>query len=231
MTVQQLLPQLYFVKLGFPQVYIWQDGSELTLVDTGFPGSGPELAQAFAELGLRRSDLRRVVLTHYHEDHAGGVADVRQWGDVEVLVHRGDAPFVRGDRRPPARHMASKAERDLFEELSAGIPPAPPCAVDVELSDGDVIGFGGGAEVVSGAGHTGGSIGLFMHCDGVLFTGDLIVNSEAGPQLGLFNDDQQLAQESFVKMAALPARIVCFGHGDPLSDADAWSAFGSRVHY
>ena len=33
-------------------------------------------------------DLRRVMLTHFHEDHAGSAADIAAWGEVEVLAHR-----------------------------------------------------------------------------------------------------------------------------------------------
>lgn len=217
------------ISTGFPQVYIWRDGSDLTMFDAGFPGDEPALSEAFDALGYAKSALRRLVLTHHHEDHSGAAAAVRAWGDVEVVAHRLDAPVVRGEQAPGERQLTPE-ERALFEKLSADTPPAPHCAVDTEVGDGDTINIGGGAEVISGAGHTAGSIGIFIRAPGILFTGDLIVNSAVGPTLGKFNEDNDLARRSFVTMAARPAEIVCFGHGEPLIDAVAWAELNARVN-
>lgn len=232
MEIVPLRPELHLIKPVFGQAYVWRDGTELTLVDTGVPGSGDDLAAAFAELGFRRADLRRVVLTHHHEDHAGGAAEVRGWGDVEVLAHRLDAPVVRGERSR-AEPVLTEAERPLYEQVAVGLPGAPPCVVDTELSDGDSIGFGGGAQVIGAPGHTDGSIAIHLPAHGVLFTGDIVANSAEGLLLGPFNTDRSLARQSFVRLSQVPAEAVCFGHGDPLADADgaaAWHALGMRCH-
>ncbi|WP_158891751.1 MBL fold metallo-hydrolase [Amycolatopsis anabasis] len=229
MEIIPLRAELHLIKPAFGQTYLWRDGSELTLVDTGIPGSGPDLAAAFAELGFRRADLRRIVLTHCHEDHAGSAAEVRGWGEVEVLAHRLDAPVVRGER-PRAEPVLTEPERALAEQF-AGFPSVPPCPVDTELDDGDTIGFGGGAQVIGTPGHTDGSIAIRLPAHGVLFTGDLVANSAEGPLLGPFNTDRARARESFVRLAQVPAELVCFGHGDPLIGAEgaaAWRALGER---
>jgi hypothetical protein len=54
MEIVSLRPELHLTKPAFGQSYLWRDGSELTLVDTGIPGSGVDLAAAFAELGFHR---------------------------------------------------------------------------------------------------------------------------------------------------------------------------------
>ena len=122
MEIVPLLPQLHLVKPVFGQTYLWRDGSELTLVDTGVPGSAGDFERAFAELGYRQADLRRVIITHWHGDHAGAVLD--------------------------------------FED-------------------------------------TEGSNGLL---------------------LGPFNTDRELAKRSCEKLARTPAKLVCFGHGDPVTE-------------
>jgi glyoxylase-like metal-dependent hydrolase (beta-lactamase superfamily II) len=86
MEIVELRPGLHLIKPVFGQAYLWRDGSQLTMGDTGIPGSENELLAAFTELGYRRADLRRVIVTHGHEDHAGSAAAVRSWGDVEVLA-------------------------------------------------------------------------------------------------------------------------------------------------
>jgi glyoxylase-like metal-dependent hydrolase (beta-lactamase superfamily II) len=227
MEIVPLRPELHLIKPAFGQVYLWQDDSGLTMIDTGAPGSEPDLAAACAELGCRRSDLRRVVITHFHQDHAGSAAAVRTWGDVEILAHRLDAPVIRGERRG-AEPVLTERELPIYQQVAAHVPNAPPSTVDRELDDGDAIDFGGGAVVISVPGHTDGSVAVWLPTRRVLFTGDLVANSPGGPILGPFNTDRDRARRSFVALTGLPASTVCFGHGDPLTEAIAWDDLRRR---
>jgi glyoxylase-like metal-dependent hydrolase (beta-lactamase superfamily II) len=226
--IRELAPDLFMIRTGFPQVYLWRNGSQVTMIDAGFPGDEPALGGAFAELGLPTSALRRLVLTHHHEDHTGAAADVASWGDVEVVAHHADAAIIRGDRRPPDRTLTDQ-ERAVFERLSAGIPPARPCRVDTEVAAGDVVAIGGGAVVISGAGHTEGSIGLLVTGSRVLFTGDLIVTTPGGPTLGHFHDDAASARRSAAAMAAHDVSLLCPGHGDPVADPRVLSGLAAAL--
>jgi glyoxylase-like metal-dependent hydrolase (beta-lactamase superfamily II) len=213
MDIVPLLPGLHLIKPEFGQVYVWREGSELTLIDTGIPGSAEHIEAAFAELGYRPADLRRVVLTHWHGDHTGAAADVRAWGDVEVLAHEAEAAVIRGER-PGAQFELTEAEKPLHQSLRQGAAPAlPPCPVDRELRQGDT--FGGEAEVIHTPGHTDGSMAIYLKRHKVLFTGDLVANSPQGLLLGPFNTDRELAKQSAERLRQVPAELVCFGHGDP----------------
>jgi glyoxylase-like metal-dependent hydrolase (beta-lactamase superfamily II) len=228
--VVELTPRLHLIKPRFGQVYLWRDGSQLTMVDTGISGSQDDLAAAFAELGYRRSDLQRVVITHGHEDHAGSAAAVRGWGDVQLLAHRYDAPIIRGMRSRAAPSL-TPAERPVFDQVASMVPALPPCAVDSELAHGDTIDFGDGAQVIATPGHTDGSISIWLSAHRVLFTGDIVANGSSGLMLGPFNTDRVQARESVVRLSRVPAGVVCFGHGDPLAGdvgATAWRELGLR---
>jgi len=235
MEIVPLGSRLHLVRPAFGQAYLWRDDDGVTLVDTGIPGSEAAFAAAFDELGLRRADLRRIVITHGHEDHTGSAAALRAWGEgvgdgVTVYAHRADAPIVRGLRRR-AEPVLTPAEQPIFDSVIAGIPPVPPCPVDVELGDGDTIDFGGGARVIATPGHTDGSIAVALPAHGVLFTGDLVANSDGGLLLGPFNTDRGLARVSFAALSQVPAATVGFGHGDPLTGpegAAAWRRLGER---
>lgn len=230
MEIVPLRRELHLIKPVFGQAYLWQDGSQLTLVDTGIPGSETELAAAFAELGFRRTDLRRIVLTHGHEDHAGSAAALHEWTDVEVLAHRADAPVIRGRRRR-AEPVLTAAERHLYQQVTADMPDLPSCPVDTELGDGDTIDVGGGAEVIGTPGHTDGGIAVLIPGHGVLFTGDLVANGSSGLMLGPFNTDRAQARDSLRRLTRVPAETVCFGHGDPLHGpgaAAAWRELGRQ---
>jgi glyoxylase-like metal-dependent hydrolase (beta-lactamase superfamily II) len=157
-----MIPGLHLIRLQFGQVYLWNDDGELTLVDTVLPGAAGEIAQAIGELGFSRSALRRVVLTHFHNDHTGSAAELTAWGDVEVLAGAADAPIIRGDVPGPPP-VLTEEEKPLYDAIVVRpkLPPAPPCRVDRELREGDRVEFGGGARVLSIPGHTDGSIALY----------------------------------------------------------------------
>jgi glyoxylase-like metal-dependent hydrolase (beta-lactamase superfamily II) len=212
-----MIPGLHLIRLQFGQVYLWNDDGELTLVDTGLPGAAGEIAQAIGELGFSRSALRRVVLTHFHNDHSGSAAELTAWGDVEVLAGAADAPIIRGDVPGPPP-VLTEEEKPLYDAIVVRpkLPPAPPCRVDRELREGDRVEFGGGARVLSIPGHTDGSIALYTEEQGVLFTGDTVANPSGQPILGVFNLDREQTIASMRRLASLDASVVCFGHGDPL---------------
>src|SRR5580704_579025 len=160
MDVIELLPRLHFIRFPVGHAYLWQDPDGLTLVDAGLPGSAPALAAAVRHTGHRPSDVRRLVLTHFHPDHIGAAADVAAWGDVQVMAHRADAPFIRAPGTGPAPDLADW-ERPIHQQIATGQPatrPLIPPRIDHELTDGDDLGFGDGAVVIAVPGHTPGSI-------------------------------------------------------------------------
>jgi len=57
--------------LGIRNAYVWHDPEGVTVIDTGPPGSAPAIKAALEDLGLPREELRRIVLTDFHKDHAG----------------------------------------------------------------------------------------------------------------------------------------------------------------
>src|SRR5690349_8998227 len=78
MALEQLAPNLYGLALGPINTFLVVDADGLTLIDTGAPGSEGAILGAIAELGKQPSDLRRIVLTHCHPDHAGSAAALQK---------------------------------------------------------------------------------------------------------------------------------------------------------
>jgi len=198
------------------QVYVWRDGDSATLIDTGAPGSGVQIAAAVP-------DVDRIVLTHGHVDHIGSAAELRESTGACVMAGAGDASYIRGGAAmPPA--VFEDWEVPIYERVSAGLPEAAAAVpVDRELADGDVLDFGGGAHVLAVPGHTEGSIAVHLPEHGVLFTGDTIANV-GSVMLGVFNQDRARTIASFKRLAALDVQTACFGHGDPIE-----SGAGDRI--
>ncbi|QTD96805.1 MBL fold metallo-hydrolase [Streptomyces cyanogenus] len=223
MDVIELLPRLHLLRFPVGQAYLWSDDAELTLIDAGTIGYGRAIADAVTALGRAPQDVRRVVLTHFHEDHVGAAGEFAALSGAEVLAHHLDAPFVRGELPgPPPRfeEWERPIHADAVRQLPEG-PPLPPSSV-TDLTDGDVLAFGGGARVVHVPGHTDGSVALFLPAEGVLFTGDTVASVDGTPIPGVFNLDGRQLLASVRRLADLGPEVACFGHGDPvLSDAAA----------
>ena len=208
--------------LAVGHVYAVRLGDGLALVDTGMPGSAPEVLDGVRRIGAAPRDVRQILLTHSHVDHTGSAADLAAATGARVLAGAADAPFVRGDAPEPGWPM-SASERALAERIGAGaLAPAPPVAVDVELRDGDALdGWPDGAAVVAVPGHTPGSIAVHLPASGVLFSGDTIAAFDGRAMLGPFNVDRDGAVAGFRRLAGLGADVLCVPHGDPVRSGGA----------
>ncbi|WP_252437942.1 MBL fold metallo-hydrolase [Pseudonocardia humida] len=212
------------IVLPFGQCYAWRDGDEVTLVDTGPPGSGEAVAAALGGLGLDRDAVVRIVLTHHHPDHSGSAAEIRGWNGAELVAHAAETAVVRGEAAPPPLDLLP-AEQQLWAQLGVddSVPP-PPCPVDREVTGGEVLPFGGGATVVHGPGHTPGSIALHLPGPRVLFTGDTVAESQGAVILGPFNLDRQQALAAFRRLISFDVDVALFGHGEPASGPELRAA-------
>jgi glyoxylase-like metal-dependent hydrolase (beta-lactamase superfamily II) len=214
-SIHSLNDQLSLIQLGNFQAYLWRDPDGVTLVDSGADGTTRELLESLGELGMRPGDLDRVVLTHFHDDHAGGAALLAEHG-VQIVAHAGDAPIIEGAAVRPEPNFTPE-ERELHAVVAAGLEQAPAVGVDVVVTDGDELPIGQGAVVIGIPGHTDGSIGLFLPNERVLFTGDTAAEYQGEAVVGVFNLDRRATQASFRRLAENDAEIVCFGHGRPLT--------------
>jgi glyoxylase-like metal-dependent hydrolase (beta-lactamase superfamily II) len=195
------------LRFAVGSAYLWRDGDELTLVDSGPVGHAAEIEAALD------GELRRIVLTHWHEDHTGSAAELAARYGAEVVAHRLEAPVIRGEAAGgPA--VLEEFEVPIRAAIPA-VPPAPPCRVDREVEDGELLEFGGGAVAVPAAGHTDGSIALHLPGPGVLFTGDAVAHV-GRVTMGVFNTDRARAVETLRRLAALEFETAAFGHGEPV---------------
>lgn len=195
-------------------------GREPVLVDTGFGSDALRTEQLLAEAGARPKDLSLVVNTHYHSDHVGGNAAIQHNAGVPVAAHRWEADLVN-------RRDVHACAGDWLDQ------PVEPYSVDVPLSDGDVIQVGSVAlQVLHTPGHTLGHISLFEPESGTLICGDALHGGDVG-WINPFREGVSAlrqAIESVERLASLPVRWACSGHGPAFADPQETFA-AARLRY
>ncbi|MDJ0356707.1 MBL fold metallo-hydrolase [Paenarthrobacter sp. PH39-S1] len=221
----EISPSLYRLRIegGLAHLlnsYIWIDADGVTLIDTGWPDSAQLISDSLSTLDRGHSDVRRVILTHFHDDHSGSAAEIANWGDVEVVAGRDEAAYVTGAEQGPVAVLTAK-EKSIAGEVTQP-PHGPACRVDHLVDDGDVLDFAGGTRVITTPGHTPGSIALYLPEPSVVLTGDSVAEFGGDVILGVINTDRAEASRSLIRLAETGADVAGFGHGEPcLSEASA----------
>jgi metallo-beta-lactamase class B len=65
------------------------------LLDGGFVETAPQIERNITELGFKLTDVKFLLNSHAHYDHAGGVAELKKATEAKFLASEGDSPLLR----------------------------------------------------------------------------------------------------------------------------------------
>ena len=220
----ELAPALFAVPLLSSRGFLVCE-REMTLIDAGLPGSRRRLERYLAGLGRTIGELRRIVCTHGHPDHIGGVREMTADTDAEVLMHPADIAGLRVTLREAWN------ERDrgkLIAYFTRGPHAATP------INDGDVLPVLGGLEVIHTPGHTPGSVCFYARQHRILFTGDVlqVIKGRVTFAHRYFSSDFAMARGSVRRLTEYDVRTIAFSHYPPWTDDanGALARLAKRVH-
>jgi metallo-beta-lactamase class B len=185
----------------------------LILLDGGLPQSAPLIDESIRKLGFRTEDLRLIVNSHAHFDHAGGIAALqRASGAIVAASASGTWAIERGE--PPADDPQHAFGKDAN---------AFPCVKDVKVvADGETLHVGELAVTAHlTPGHTPGSTTwTWRSCEGsrclqIVYADSL--NSVSAPGFRFTGDSRRPSIEaafrrSIFTVGSLPCDILLTVH-------------------
>jgi glyoxylase-like metal-dependent hydrolase (beta-lactamase superfamily II) len=187
----------------------------VSLIDSGPPQTSREgIDHALRPVGVTLDDVHQVLHTHGHIDHIGGDTQLRENGDVALMIHRDDAVFL--EDRPLSFDLAYTAgKRNAPEHRRRFLSEiGPNLSVDRYLEDGDSIDLGQDTklQVVHLPGHTPGSVGYYWEKEGLLMGGDSLPG--LGTRGGFLPIIQDLAAyiQSVERAKSMSLRTLVLGH-------------------
>ncbi|MFL5339678.1 MAG: MBL fold metallo-hydrolase [Gemmataceae bacterium] len=217
--MQLIAPGVHLLN-GLPfhaiNVYLMED----VLIDAATRWQAPHILNQ-----LRHRPPGAVALTHCHPDHQGAAWHVCRRFGVPLACHAADVPAMEG--RGPMQ------PKTFIVETLGRFIAGPACRVGRVLRDGDEV---AGFRVVHAPGHTPGHVIYFRESDRVAIAGDVLANMSfvtRRPGLrrppNIFCTDPSQNCRSIELLADLRPRLVCFGHGPPLTKTEQLQWFVERM--
>lgn len=204
----EIVPGVHALRVIGSKVHLIVE-DEITLIDAGHRGSGRVVKRYLARIGRSERDITRIVCTHGHPDHIGGVAEIAASSGAAIHIHPSDAARLRTGLRDV---LANPVPGQILAFLTRPITDPKP------LLHGDIVPALGGLHVVHTPGHTPGSVCLYAPRLRLLFTGDALqlVHGRLARPHHVFSDDLAEARRSVARLAELDVDTICFAHYPPL---------------
>ena len=224
--------------IGDVNVYLIAE-EPLTLIDVGpkTPEAANALREGLRKHGVKFSDIRRIALTHAHEDHCGLAKQIRDEAkNVEIFVHNWETGHLFG-------RLAREEHRNLM--FRAGVPDrvfdelqtlySKVSALTDALEDGEFSALAdemelefatGSLKVLHTPGHTPGSCSFLREANRTIIAGDTILKRiTPNPVLAPdpLNPEKRFKSlgeylVSLARIRSFSPTLVYGGHGEAVTD-------------
>ncbi len=186
--------EITIVNIGYRSTNYWviSAGTSRLLVDIGWPGTLNTMKTNLKRMGIPLREIRYMLATHYHTDHAGLAEELKRSG-IPLLV-----PKVQVNAIPLMKQWVKPEDR--YVEIT----PNGNIVIRCEESRQLLAKIGIAGEIIHTPGHTNHCVSLLID-NGAAFTGDLPPENLAY--------DNPIALASWERLKARGAKIVYPAHG------------------
>ncbi len=192
----QIVDGVIFVAgLGFNSNIYIVGKEEIGIIDAGAsPNYVSHVIDKLKEYNLQQDKIKKLILTHMHPDHTGGVSGFIQAFNPTIYMHKEDA------------RVLSQKLADQMKLLEGG-----------ETIEIDTFSF----QVIHTPGHSPGGICLYEPSKKILFSGDTVFSYGNIGRTDLRGGDQRLLVQSIEKLLKLDVEFLCPGHMSVVKDGNS----------
>ena len=202
----RIIGNVYYVGAFEVSSYLITTPRGHILLDSGFAETVPQIRDNVKQLGFRLEDVKLLINSHAHYDHAGGLAELKALTGARLAVSEADAAQLAAGGRGDFQW----GDQFAF----------PPVAADRILHDGETIELGGVWMVAHlTPGHTKGNTTWTMEVkDGGKTYNVVFMGSTSAPGYKLVNNSKYPNivadyQRSFRLLESLPCDVFLGPHG------------------
>ena len=217
------------IKLGWTRCYLLKCTGGYLLIDAYYPGYYAQFEKKLARLGIATSNIKYVLLTHHHDDHAGFAAELVRRTGCRVIAHCNAVSALKQGKseetiKPVNRRIQIVMTFYMLFHKEFKFPPVRLTEKDI-LIEGDndsllkEIGING--VILHTPGHTRDSVSVLLS-DGSAFVGDAAMNFLRWTGVGhrpIGIEDINTVYESWRKLRERGARVIYPAHGRAFSAA------------
>ncbi|RYE94387.1 MAG: MBL fold metallo-hydrolase [Myxococcales bacterium] len=225
-----------YVMPGLAATYLRVQGDEAAFIETCTSQSVPQMLAALAEAGLTPGQVRWVIVTHVHLDHAGGASALMQaCPQAQLLAH----PRAARHLIDPSRLVASARQvygAEKFDRLYGAIEPIAAERVKT-MEDGQEVQLGDAhLQFLHTRGHANHHFVVVDHARSTVFTGDTFglvyprlqrAGRLAYPSTSPTDFDVEAAHASIDRIVSLNMNSACLTHFGEIRDLDV---VGGQLH-
>jgi len=223
-TLSTSIHRISILPFGMMNAFLLVNSSGCILVDSGLPGTEDKVNKVLKKLNLTFTDIKVIVITHAHVDHAGNAVKLKALSGAQIIAHEGDLPYFLGEKK---MHFCLTGWAGwLLNKLGANKQPYERFSPDILLTGDDEFDlneYGIDGKVIPTIGHTEGSISVLVDNHRAV-VGDLI---SSGIALGgimrtgkakrpPFEDNPIEVSQELQSIVDQGFETFFMGHGGPL---------------
>ncbi len=184
--------------------YVLQGPDGLIFIDPGLKRYVPDTIEAMKKDGLNPDDIKLVMCTHCHPDHADGVTFFTD-KKIPATWHADEDAFL------------NEVGRDFYRMFGLDQPAFKAGSF---CAEGELMAAGLNLNIIHTPGHSPGSICIYWPEKQVMVTGDVVFSSSIG-RTDFPGGSSALIKQSIERISALPAVLVLPGHNEVVEGEEA----------
>lgn len=224
------MPSITEIKLGVTNIYLLKTTNGYVMVDTGYDKYYNRFLTALKKKNIELTDIKYLILTHHHDDHAGFADRIMKDTDLTLILHKKAAEELKNGRsaeeglKPVTRRVKLLMSLYTLFHRNFDFPPVTVREKDIiiESEVTDLMSLTGiEGKIICTPGHTPDSISVILD-NGSAIVGDAVMNFlhiSGIHYRPIFCTDINEVYKSWNKILKEGISKILPSHGKPLTPA------------